>query len=233
MSLALAVEEQFYTVEEYLAFERGSEERHEYLDGYLYKMAGESGEHADICMSLAGYTHPQLLGTLCRGRIANTKVRSGPLPLSPHSRKGLFSYPDFFVVCDPVKYHDEFRDIVTNPVVIFEVLSPSTEVFDRDLKFARYDRWNPSLMDYLLVAQDAPKIEHYTRQPNGGWHYRVYRGLETSFEIESIKCRLSLAEVYERVTFPPLSVPKLRLVPKRKPRATKQTAATTSRSKKK
>jgi Uma2 family endonuclease len=233
MALALAVEEQLYSVAEYLALERAATEaRYEYLDGHIIEMSGESEQHADICSNLSGLAHPQLRNTRCRGRIANTKVRSGPLPLSPRSVKGLFSYPDYFVVCDPIEYYDEFRDIVTNPVVIFEVLSPSTAVFDRDLKFERYDRWNPSLMDYLLVAQDAPKIEHYTRQPKGGWHYCVYRGLETEFEIESVNCRLSLAEIYERVTFPPLAIPTLRLVPKRKPRAIK-TAAKTSRSKKK
>ncbi len=236
MSLAFAPT--VYSIEEYLEFERAAEERHEYLDGYIYKMAGESEDHGRICMNLAGLLHPQLRGTPCEGRIANTKVRSGPLPLSPHGSKGLFSYPDVFVVCDPIQYHDEFRDIVINPVVIFEVLSPSTEDFDRDIKFERYDRWNPALQDYLLVAQNAAKIEHYTRQPDGSWRYRVHRGLEgrgleTSFEIESIKCRLSLADVYERISFPPPPVPKLQVVPKKPPRAKRQPAAKQSRSNKK
>ena len=231
--MALAFAPTLYTVEEYLTLERAAEERHEYLDGYIYKMAGESEDHGRICMNLAGLTHPQLRGTPCEGRIANTKVRSGPLPLSPRGTKGLFSYPDFFVVCDPIQYHDEFHDIVINPVVIFEVLSPSTEDFDRDIKFERYDRWNPSLQDYLLVAQNVPKIEHYTRQADGSWRYRVYRGLETSFAIESIKCGLSLADIYERVTFPPPPVPKLQVVSKKASRSAKrQPAAKSSRSKK-
>jgi Uma2 family endonuclease len=190
-----------------LAFERAAEEWHVYLDGYIYKMAGESEDHGRICMNLAGLTHPQLRSTPCEGRIANTKVRSGPLPLSPRSSKGLFSYPDFFVVCDPIQYHDEFRDIVINPVVIFEVLSSSTEEFDRDIKFERYDRWNPSLQDYLLVAQNVPRIKQYTRQAEDSWRYRVYRGLEMRFAIESIMCSLSLVDVYERVTFPPPPTP--------------------------
>ena len=236
--MALAFAPPLYTVEEYLSYERAAEERHEYLDGYIYQMAGESGEHADICANLSGFLHSQLRGTSCRGRIANTKVRSGPLPLSPRSNKGLFSYPDVFVVCDPIQYHDEFRDIVINPVVIFEVLSPSTEDFDRDIKFERYDRWNPSLQDYLLVAQNVPKIEHYTHQADGSWRYRVYRGLEASFTIESIKCSLRLAEVYERVTSPPPPMPKLQTVPKKQPRTRKQkpaakTSSSQQRSKKK
>lgn len=220
--MALAFARTLYTVEEYLALERAAEERHEFLDGSIYQMAGESGAHADICANLSAALHGQLRNTPCRGRIANTRVRSGPTPLSAYSSKGLFSYPDFFVVCDPIQYHDEFQDIVTNPVVIFEVLSPSTEEFDRDLKFERYDRWNPSLQDYLLVAQHVPKIEHYTRQGDGSWRYRVYRGLEASLTIESIECSLSLADVYERIEFPPPPTPKLQVITETSPRTTKR-----------
>lgn len=230
MSLAFAPP--LYTIEEYLKRERAAEERHEYLDGSIYQMAGESGAHADICANLSASLHAQLRNTACRGRIANTKVRSGPAPFSPRSSKGLFSYPDFLVVCDPIQYHDEFRDIVTNPVVIFEVLSPSTEEFDRDIKFERYDRWNPSLQDYLLVAQNVPKIEHYTRQSDGSWRYRVYRGLTASFTIESIKCGLSLVEVYERIEFPPPPKPKLEVVTEEPPRAAKRTTAAKQAAKK-
>ena len=217
MSLAFAVAEELYTVEEYLTYERAADERHEYVDGYVYAMAGESNEHGEICTNLGGLIHLQLRGSVCRGRTANSKVRSGPTPLLPSSHKGMFSYPDYFVVCGELEFHDKFKDVVTNPTVIFEVLSPSTENFDRDMKFQRYDEWNSTLSDYLLIAQDRPKVDHYTRQSDGNWVYRAYHGLETSFVIESINCRLSLADIYERVTFPP---PKLELVeiPKKKKR---------------
>lgn len=230
--MALALSQLLYTVEEYLQMERAAEERHEYVDGYVYAMAGESDEHCDICMNLSWIIGPQLRSTPCRGRIANTKVRSGPKPLAPRSRKGLFSYPDFFVVCGPREFHDEYKDIVTNPKVIFEVLSDSTEEFDRDLKFQRYDQWNPTLQDYLLIAQTSPKVEHYTRQADASWKYRVYRGLKASFVIESINCRLSLAELYERVVFPPPK-PQLVAIPKPPRRAAKRkSAAPPSRRKK-
>jgi Uma2 family endonuclease len=230
--MSLPPSEILYTVEEYLEMERAAAERHEYFDGYVYAMAGKSEPHGDICMNLSGLLHPQLRGTPCRGRIANTKVLSGPAPLSARSRKGLFSYPDFFVVCGEVQYLDKHQDVVTNPKVIFEVLSDSTEEFDRDLKFQRYDQWNPTLQDYLLISQSTPKIEHFTRQADGSWKYRVYRGLKASFVIESINCRLRLADLYERVVFPP-SKAQLAALPKPPKRAaTRQPATSPLRRKK-
>ncbi|MGL6094879.1 MAG: Uma2 family endonuclease, partial [Fimbriiglobus sp.] len=149
------------TVEEYLAMERTSEIKHNYLDGNVFPvygpvaMAGESGAHADISFNLSGLIYSQLRGTPCRGRMKDTKVRSGkPGPWNPRSTVGMFSYPDVVVICGEVEYHDDHRDVITNPSVIIEVLSPSTELFDRKEKFARYRSWNPTLTDYVLVSQD-------------------------------------------------------------------------------
>ena len=200
--MALARTRLFYTVEEYLALERASEERYEYLDGQIYAMAGESGAHADICTSLVSILHPQLRDTPCRVRSKDTKVRSGPDPKRGRTTKGLFSYPDAVVICGEPQYHDEHRDVILNPTVIIEVLSESTEAFDRSEKFFRYQTWNPTLTDYLLVSQTSPLIEHFVRQPDGGWSYYFYQGLEQSLSIKSIGCTLRLAEVYDRVGFP-------------------------------
>ena len=201
--MALPKTELLFTVEEYLAMERKADERHEYLDGIIYAMAGESDAHADICMNLAGLLHSQLRGTPCRGRIANTKVLSGPRPLLPRSRKGLFSYPDLLVVCGEQEFYDEVTDVVLNPTVIFEVLSKSIADFDRGEKFQRYQMWNPELKDYVLVSQTSPLIEPYSRQPDGSWNYRAYRGLKATLVLKSIKCKLPLQQVYERAPFPP------------------------------
>ena len=97
-------------------------------------------------------------------------------------------------------YHDEHRDVILNPKVIIEVLSESTEAFDRGEKFQRYQVWNPSLTDYLLVSQARPLIEHYARQASG-WSYQFHAGLQQSVVIESIRCELRLANIYERVAF--------------------------------
>lgn len=200
--MALAQSQLRYTVAEYLALERKSEERHEYLDGYIYAMAGESPNHGTICMSLSRIVSTQLLGTPCQAFAKDTKVRSGPNPLSGHTRKGLFSYPDLLVVCGEMKFHDQHRDVLLNPTVIIEVLSESTEAFDRGGKFLRYQTWNPTLTDYLLVSQASPLVEHLVRQRDGGWSHYFHQGLEQTLLIRSIDCTLQLAEVYDRIVFP-------------------------------
>jgi Uma2 family endonuclease len=200
--MAIRKSELLYTIEEYLAMEREAEERHEYLDGHIFLMSGESDAHGGISANLAGLLQTQLRRTPCHLRIKDTKVRSGQPP-RPGSRKGLFSYPDFVVICGERQYHDKHKDVVLNPTVIIEVLSPSTESFDRGEKFLRYQEWSPTLSDYLLVSQTRPAIEHFIRQPDGSWSYHLYSGLEQGFFIKSINCELRLADVYERVEFPP------------------------------
>jgi Uma2 family endonuclease len=200
--MAIRKSEIFFTVEQYLEIERKTGERYEYLDGEILDMAGESDAHGEICANLAGMLHPQLRGTPCRMRIKDTKVCSGP-KLHPGSTKGLFSYPDLVVICGELQHFEEHRDIILNPAVIIEVLSDSTESFDRGEKFHRYQMWNLSLSDYVLVAQSRPVIDHYARQADGSWSYRFYAGLEAQLEIATIHCRLPLVEIYDRVTFPP------------------------------
>src|SRR5205807_944775 len=135
--------------DEYLERERAAEERHEYLDGQIYAMAGESPSHGIITVNLVGIFYIQLKGKPCQALTKDTKVRSGPTPLPGHSTRGLFSYPDIVVVCGEPEYHDAFRDVILNPTAIVEVLSPATEAFDRGEKFTRYQVWNPTLKDYV------------------------------------------------------------------------------------
>jgi Uma2 family endonuclease len=199
--MAIRKTPQPYTIEEYLAIERQSEERYEYLDGQIYDRAGESIAHGDICMNLSGLLHLQLRGKPCRALGKDAKVRSGPNP-QPGSMRGLFSYPDLVVLCGAIQFHDEHEDVVLNPTVILEVLPKSTENFDRGEKFQRYQTWNPTLSDYLLVSQNRPSIEHYIRQTDGSWSLYVYSGLEKGLFIKSINCELRLSDVYERIVFP-------------------------------
>ncbi len=201
--MGLAKAEPLLTVEEYLALERAALERHTYLDGQLFAMAGESGEHGDISMNVSGLFYVHLRGKRCRARGSNTRIRSGPAgPVSRRRMKGMFSYPDVVVICGDPEFHDEFKDIVVNPTAIVEVLSKSTESFDRGEKFTRYQAWNPTLQDYILISQDKPQVEHFHRLPDGAWKYKLYSGLRASVKITSIQFTLKLAEVYERVKFP-------------------------------
>lgn len=192
-----------YSVEYYLAMERESVERHEYLDGEIYEMAGESPAHGAICMNLSRIISTQLLGTRCQAFAKDIKVRSGPKPEWRNRAKGLYSYPDLLVVCGELEFHDERRDVLLNPLVIIEVLSESTEAFDRGEKWMRYQTWLPELSDYVLVSQTRPYIERYNRQPNGQWIYTRAITLEESLRVDSINCVLPLADVYDRVVFPP------------------------------
>jgi len=201
--MALPKPQPLYSVGEYLALERESEERHEYLDGMIYAMAGESGEHGDISMKISVLLGSQLKGRDCRARSKDTKVRSSPLPKLKHSTKGLYSSPDVLVICGEPEYLDEYRDVIANPKVIIEVLSPATEKFDRGEKFDRYDAWNPTLSDYLLVSQDQARIEHYVRQDDGTWTRAVSRGLRRKVAIKSIRCTLKLKDVYDRINLRP------------------------------
>jgi len=165
-------------------------------------MAGESEEHGDICVNLVGELSSQLRGKPCRVWTKDTKVRSGPDPKPYQTTKGLFSYPDLVVVCGERQYHDQHRDVLLNPAVIIEVLSPSTEAFDRGEKFWRYRTYLPSLASYVLVSQSRPLIDHYLRQPNNEWILSSVSELEGSLYLAPIDCTLRLAEVYDRVNFP-------------------------------
>jgi Uma2 family endonuclease len=190
------------TVEQYLRLERAATERHEYLDGRIIAMAGESLPHGIISANLVGLFFAQLKGTPCYAVTKDTKVRSGLGLLSTESSSGMFSYPDILVICGQAEFFDEHRDVITNPVAIVEVLSKSTEAFDRGDKFQRYRTWNPTLQDYLLVSQTKPHIEHFHRQPHGGWSVEDYVGLHTAVALSSVPCVLKLADVYDRIAFP-------------------------------
>ncbi|HSF23676.1 MAG TPA: Uma2 family endonuclease [Blastocatellia bacterium] len=191
-----------YTVAEYLALERSSEERYEFLDGQVYLMAGESAGHGTICTNISGQLYNQLRGKPCQVFSKDMKVRSGPEPKSRYEIKGLYSYADLVVVCGEPQFHDEYRDVLLNPTVIIEVLSPSTEAFDRGEKWLRYQTWLASLTHYVLVTQARPQLEHYLRQPTGEWLYSLVKEIESSLHLSAVDCTLRLAEVYDRIVFP-------------------------------
>ena len=198
-----------YTIDEYLKMERDAFEKSEWIDGYIYPMesdvtamAGESNSHGRISMNLAGLFFNQLRGTECEGRIKDTKIQSGDFSkMKGNSMKGMFSYPDLVIICGKPEFHDEFEDIVTNPKIIIEVLSPSTELFDRNTKFHRLSQFNETLTDYILVSQDKPMVEHFVRQTDGNWMLYTYFGVEESLDIRSIDCKITLEDIYERVEF--------------------------------
>ena len=190
------------TVEEYLVNERAAEERHEYLDGVVYAMAGESQQHGIISQNLSGQLYLQLRGKPCQTFIKDTKVRCGPDPQVLRSIKNLFAYPDLVVVCGERSYHDQYRDVLLNPTVIIEVLSETTKDYDRGEKFERYRTWLPSLAEYVIVHQTQPRIEHHQRQPTGQWLMTTFDGLDAVLNLPALACSLTLRDIYEGVVFP-------------------------------
>jgi Uma2 family endonuclease len=200
--MALPQSELQITVEEYLARERQSEERHEYLDGFVYAMAGESQEHGIISVNLVRELSTKLRGGPCQTFTKDTKVRCGPDPQSQRSTKGLFAYPDLVVVCGERRYHDEHRDVLLNPTVILEILSDTTKDYDRGEKFERYRTWLPSLAEYVVIHQTQPRIEHHQRQPTGQWLLTTFDGLDAVLNLPALACSLALRDIYEGVAFP-------------------------------
>jgi Uma2 family endonuclease len=189
------------TEDEYLTFERAAEERHIYVDGQVFAMAGGSPAHHTICTNVVISLGNQLADGPCQVWTQNARVRSGPLPKSPKRPSGLYSYPDIIVICDEPKFLDEHEDVLLNPKALVEVLSESTEAFDRGDKLLRFQKYNPSLTDYILIRQDRPQIENFRREKDGSWNYAIHEGMKAVVKIENIKCRLKATEVYKRVKF--------------------------------
>ncbi len=191
--MGLAQQKTLYSPEEYLELERQAETRHEFIDGIIYAMAGESLSHSQICINLAGEVRARLKGKNCEALSPNMKVRA--------EGKGMFAYPDLTIVCGEPLFHDRQRDVLLNPKVIIEVLSPSTERYDQTKKFFRYRKELPSLTDYVLIYQDAPFIEHHERQADGRWMHNAADGIDDVLRISSIEIELDLREIYDRVKF--------------------------------
>jgi Uma2 family endonuclease len=188
-----------YTLAEYLAFEERSETKHEYFAGEIYAMAGASPTHNRICFALAGLLYGQMAGSVCTGYSAYQKIWIEAAQLN--------TYADLTIVCGEPNYHPDHPTLLTNPRVLFEVLSPSTMNYDRGEKWEFYQQL-PSLTDYLLVWQDRPQLEHYSLQSDESWRYVRTIGLEQIVTIASINCRLSLADVYSGIEFPPPKSPR-------------------------
>lgn len=189
-----------FTMAEYLTFERAAEERHEYLDGLIYDMAGESEAYGIITVNLTTAFTNQLRGTGCRAVTKDMKVQCGPY--NAYSRKGLYAYPDVLIVCGERRFHDHVRDVLLNPVLIAEILSPSTAAYDRAQKFDLYAAHLPGLMDYLLVHQDCPRLDHYHRTAPQAWDLTKSEGLSSELTLPVLGCRVILADIYDGVTFP-------------------------------
>jgi Uma2 family endonuclease len=181
---------------EYLARERAADRKSEYFQGQVFAMAGASPNHNRIVRNVLTHLDAQLRGGPC-------EIFPSDLRLSCPS--GLMTYPDCQVICGPLEYKIGTDDTVTNPKVIVEVLSKSTESYDRGQKFAFY-REIPTFQEYVLVAWQAPLIERFHRQSDSGWLLTEAKGINAVLNLPVIGCTLVLAEVFRGVEFPVLPV---------------------------
>jgi len=182
------------TPEEYLEHERRAEVRSEYLDGEVFAMSGASREHGLIATNLTRELSLQLKGRPCETFTADMRVKVSAI--------SLYTYPDVVVACGELVFEGEEPDTLLNPTLIVEVLSASTEAYDRGNKFKHY-RQIPSLQEYVLVSQEQPQVERFVRRGDGEeWVWSAVTGLEATAHFASIDCRVPLAEIYDRVAFP-------------------------------
>ncbi|HMS41196.1 MAG TPA: Uma2 family endonuclease [Pyrinomonadaceae bacterium] len=183
----------YVSPEEYLTAERESLEKHEFFDGEIFQMAGASLKHIVITGNLAAELHARFKGRDCRALQSDMRVH---IP-----KTGLFTYPDIAVVCGKPEFlPDEQLDTLTNPVLIIEVLSASTEGYDKGVKFDNY-RSLESLREYVLISQDAKRVIRYTKQTDNSWVLMDFIDDKTEIELVSIECSLTMDDIYDKVEF--------------------------------
>lgn len=181
-----------YTVDEYLVQEITSQDRHEYRNGALVLMPGGTPNHNRIAGNLFAFLNFGLKRQPLDVFIADQRL------WIPDRR--IYTYPDVMVVGQPVELQEGRKDTVTNPIVIAEVLSPSTRSYDKDEKFAAY-RSIPSFQEYLLIDQYNAHVEHYTKTESQAWLFREYDGLEATISFQSFDFSLQLLDLYDKVEF--------------------------------
>jgi Uma2 family endonuclease len=183
-----------FTVAEYLAREEGSEIKHEYYRGEIFAMSGGSHEHAVIAGNIFFHLRQVLAGQGCRPFNSDQRVFI--------TADDLDTYPDLSVVCGDTQFAELDPNAIVNPIAIVEVLSPTTEHYDRGRKFESY-RHLASLRDYLIVDQFEPRVECFSRDHAGDWKFNPVSGLAAAIAIPALGCTLHLSDIYENIKFPP------------------------------
>jgi Uma2 family endonuclease len=197
MSYTVSTNPKLYlTPAEYLAVERKQKYKSAYWNGELYAMAGASEGHNLITANVIAELGMQLRGRSCKVYPSAMRVQI--------KATGLYTYPDVVVVCGKPQFEDEEADTLLNPTVVVEVLSKSTETYDRGKKFENY-RTLDSLTEYVMIAQDRVHVEHYVRQQDNQWLLSETKELQDVIELPTIQCTLTLIDVYDKVDFQPRS----------------------------
>jgi Uma2 family endonuclease len=186
-----SVEEDFYTEEEYLAREVDALTKSEYVRGQIHAMSGGTDDHATIAMSVGSALLAALRERGCRVMSSDMKVRTA---------QGVMRYPDVSVVCGPREYNGRGKRVITNPVLVVEMLSDSPEKTDRGEKLLEYQTM-PSLTDYMIVSQHELLVQHYARAEAGHWDYQAVQSIDATFNVPSLNITLALADIYDQIEF--------------------------------
>ncbi len=187
-----AIKQTDYSEEEYLAIEEQADYKSEYCNGEIFAMSGGSYNHNVICLNLGWGIREATSNKNCTGFIGDMKLN---IPVA-----NAFVYPDLMVVCGDVEFFKNRSDVISNPILIIEVLSPSTHIFDRGDKFS-WCRSLPSVREYVLISQNEAMIETYFRQDEKTWIHSFAKGLEDKILFRSIRYELALKEVYDKTMF--------------------------------
>lgn len=183
----------YFTLDEYFALELTGDARYEYWDGDIVCMSGGSRAHIQISANIYYRLRQRLEGGPCEAFPAELPIKTPTLPP--------YRYPDASAACGESKFENmRGIDALLTPVLVAEVLSPTTAAHDQGEKFAAY-KVIPSFSEYLLVEQDAPRVIQYVRQPSGVWVRRDVSGLGGAVALESVGCELRMSDIYEGVTF--------------------------------
>lgn len=182
----------YTTPEEYLALERSSEYKSEYLNGEIFAMTGASRKHNLIATNIVVSLGNQLKGGPCEVYVSEMRVKVNAV--------GLYTYADLAIVCGEPQLEDKYFDTLLNPTVLIEILSKSTEGYDRIAKSDYYRRLT-SLAEYLFIAREEYRVEQYTRQPDDHWLLTETHSLKGVVDLQSIKCSLALRDVYQKISF--------------------------------
>ncbi len=177
---------------DYLSLERKAEFKSEFIDGDVFAMAGASREHNLIAANIVRTLGNQLIDSPCHVYPGDLKVRI--------ERMDAYTYPDIAIACEPEHFEDDHRDVLLNPLALMEILSESTEAYDRGVKFAHY-QFIQSFIEYILISQVSPRVERFVRQNDGTWIYSIYGAMGDIVPVGSVNCELPVSEIYRKIRF--------------------------------
>lgn len=189
----------YYTPQEYLFMERQADYKSEYYNGQIYTMSGGTDNHSSVA---ANFIAELILGF--RGRNCRVFTSDMRLAVILSLTQQFHAYPDVSVVCGDILYYDNQRDVITNPIALIEVLSPSTRTYDRSVKFERY-RHLASLQVYIIADPDRVFIEYYRKLEDNTWKMQIIEDMAATLDIEPLSVQISVAFIYDKVLFPPQS----------------------------